>query len=105
MRSHAPILVFTAPVFLFAFTACAQMYDEDSQGGFLSKDTVFQVMVGASFLDEDEMTFEQSSSSDPTVSSEADLSTLPVFGVACQHPLIPEPSRSCTISCFRRAAT
>lgn len=52
-----------------------------------TKNTYMQVLLGVSKLDEDEMQFEMSSSSDPTVSDETDLSTMPFIGVAGQEPL------------------
>jgi len=45
-----------------------------------------QAMVGAAQFSEDDLTFSETSTSDDTVSSDNDLSTMPYLGMAFQYP-------------------
>lgn len=94
------VLVLLACFLLFAalFTSCAQTHNYEPVDRYDWKDSGtkhfegynIQAMFGVTKFDEDELSYEKESSTDPTLDAESDLSTLPLIGAAGQMPLIGE---------------
>jgi hypothetical protein len=55
--------------------------------------TFVQVMVGAAQFSEDDLTFSETSTTDDTVTSDNDLSTMPYLGMAFQYPFHGEKTQ------------
>lgn len=79
----------TTILFLSFFVAASFASAEDDWIAGLDGSTI-QVTIGASSFDEDDLSFDQASSVDPSLEAESDLSTMIFLGVARQMPLTGE---------------
>ena len=76
------------PLLVVILTGClfpAQLFALDTP-----TPTFVQALVGAAQFSEDDLTFSETSTTDGTVSSDSDLSTMPYLGMAFQYPFYGE---------------